>query len=153
MIKNWCDHHRINYEDDQMCPECSKELTCLFLSAVHQMETKSISATSAMSPSQSTDSKTTMTTDPTADANKPQEAKKTNQDSVPTAEKSEHVTTAHHLIKRTLKNGVSWGILFRWKSLWVGGHYSYKEKRYCINLLPCVTIWFTKPGGAIPYIA
>lgn len=64
-----------------------------------------------------------------------------------------HITTAHHLIRKTFKNGWSWGLLFRWGSLWVGGHYSYKEKRYCLNLLPCLTIWFTKPGGAIPYIA
>lgn len=42
------------------------------------------------------------------------------------------------------------GILFRLTSLWIGVHYSHREKRYCVNLLPCVTIWIALPGGQRP---
>lgn len=43
-----------------------------------------------------------------------------------------------------------WGILFKLESLWVGIYYSAKNKRWCINPLPCVTLWVTKPGGYVP---
>ena len=43
-----------------------------------------------------------------------------------------------------------WGTLFRWESAWIGCHYSPYNKRYCINLIPFVTIWITKPGGKTP---
>ncbi len=39
------------------------------------------------------------------------------------------------------------GLLFRWGSFWMGVHYSKACKRYCINLIPCVTIWYTKNNG------
>lgn len=42
------------------------------------------------------------------------------------------------------------GILFRLASFWVGVHYSPHNKRWCINLVPCVTIWVTKSGGNTP---
>jgi len=43
-----------------------------------------------------------------------------------------------------------WGWLVRRESLWMGVHYSPHNKRWCINLLPCVTLWITKPGGNTP---
>lgn len=42
------------------------------------------------------------------------------------------------------------GLLFRLGSFWVGIHYSYKEKRICVNVLPCITFWFTLKGGVAP---
>lgn len=42
------------------------------------------------------------------------------------------------------------GVIFRKYSLWVGVHYSPVYKRWCINLLPCITIWVTMEGGVSP---
>lgn len=42
------------------------------------------------------------------------------------------------------------GVLFRWGSVWVGAHYSAANRRWCINLLPFVTIWVTLPNGTVP---
>jgi hypothetical protein len=42
------------------------------------------------------------------------------------------------------------GWLLRWGSLWVGAHWSKRNKRLCLNLLPCVTLWVTAPGGKTP---
>lgn len=42
------------------------------------------------------------------------------------------------------------GLLFRRASLWIGLHYSGEHKRFCINLLPCVTIWIVAPDGDAP---
>ena len=42
------------------------------------------------------------------------------------------------------------GVVFRWSSFWVGAHYSRFNRRLCINLLPFVTIWFTRRGGVVP---
>ncbi|WP_424682950.1 hypothetical protein [Frateuria sp. YIM B11624] len=42
------------------------------------------------------------------------------------------------------------GILFRWGSLWVGAHWSRANRRLCINLVPCVTLWICAPGGVTP---
>lgn len=36
-----------------------------------------------------------------------------------------------------------WGILFRPASLWVGAHWSSKNKRMCVNLIPTLTFWIT----------
>lgn len=44
----------------------------------------------------------------------------------------------------------TFGILFRWQSFWIGLHYSEYCKRYSLNLLPCVTIWWTVRGGQPP---
>lgn len=46
----------------------------------------------------------------------------------------------------------SWryGWLVRPGSLWVGAHWSPENKRLCINLLPCVTVWVVLPGGTAP---
>ncbi|WAR43626.1 hypothetical protein [Methylomonas rapida] len=35
-------------------------------------------------------------------------------------------------------------------SLWIGAHWSAANKRLCINLLPCVTVWVVMPGGFAP---
>lgn len=45
---------------------------------------------------------------------------------------------------------MSAGILFRWGSIWLGAHYSGYNRRWCINLVPCVTIWVTLKGGNKP---
>lgn len=42
------------------------------------------------------------------------------------------------------------GLLLRLGSFWVGAHWSQANKRLCVNLLPCVTVWFTLPGGKTP---
>lgn len=42
------------------------------------------------------------------------------------------------------------GVLFNKHALWVGLHYSPYNKRWCLNLLPCLTVWFTKAGGTVP---
>lgn len=42
------------------------------------------------------------------------------------------------------------GLLVRKGSFWVGVHYSPYNRRYCINLIPCVTIWITLNGGKTP---
>ena len=42
------------------------------------------------------------------------------------------------------------GCLFQRGGLWIGIHYSPFNKRYCVNLIPCFTIWFTMEGGKTP---
>lgn len=42
------------------------------------------------------------------------------------------------------------GLLFRWGSLWIGAHWSPAHRRWCINLVPCVTLWITLAGGHVP---
>jgi hypothetical protein len=42
------------------------------------------------------------------------------------------------------------GIVFQPLGLWVGAHYSAANRRWCINLLPCVTVWITLKGGREP---
>lgn len=42
------------------------------------------------------------------------------------------------------------GLLVNWRAMWVGAHYSAAHKRLCVNLLPGVTLWWTKPGGQLP---
>lgn len=44
----------------------------------------------------------------------------------------------------------SFGLLFNWRACWMGWHYSKRDKRLCINLVPCLTIWWTQPGGNTP---
>lgn len=46
--------------------------------------------------------------------------------------------------------GWSLGLLVRLSSLWVGAHWSSYNRRLCVNLLPCVTVWGTLPGGNTP---
>ena len=42
------------------------------------------------------------------------------------------------------------GIITRRGSAWVGVHYSSYNKRFCINVIPCVTFWFILRGGKAP---
>lgn len=42
------------------------------------------------------------------------------------------------------------GILFQPGALWLGAHYSRYDRRWCINLLPCVTVWIVLKGGRPP---
>lgn len=42
------------------------------------------------------------------------------------------------------------GVLFRLGSLWVGAHWSRANRRLCINLVPCVTLWIVARGGVTP---
>lgn len=42
------------------------------------------------------------------------------------------------------------GLLFNLPSLWVGVHYSQYNQRYCINIVPTLTVWVALPGGNVP---
>ena len=42
------------------------------------------------------------------------------------------------------------GVLWRAGSCWIGVHWSPYNRRLCINLLPCVTIWIVLAGGKAP---
>lgn len=42
------------------------------------------------------------------------------------------------------------GVLLNPNGLWIGAHYSPYNKRWCINLIPCVTIWVAFKGGNTP---
>lgn len=57
---------------------------------------------------------------------------------------------SYHGEPKKCPNGWRWGWLVRKESLWVGVHYSEYNKRFCINLIPCVTLWITQPGGKAP---
>jgi len=43
-----------------------------------------------------------------------------------------------------------WGVILRLGSFWVGVHYSKKNRRWCVNPVPCLTLWFSAPGGEVP---
>lgn len=42
------------------------------------------------------------------------------------------------------------GILFNKGAVWVGVHYSSACHRWCINILPCLTLWVRGFGGHEP---
>lgn len=42
------------------------------------------------------------------------------------------------------------GLLWNWRACWVGVHHSKEAKRTCVNLVPFLTIWYTRPGGMLP---
>lgn len=42
------------------------------------------------------------------------------------------------------------GFLFQPTALWIGVHYSPHNRRFCINVLPCVTLWIIRKGGTAP---
>lgn len=54
-------------------------------------------------------------------------------------------------LDNTAGNRWRWGILLKLESVWIGLYYSKKNRRLCVNLVPCVTLWITKPGGEIPH--
>ena len=35
-------------------------------------------------------------------------------------------------------------------AVWIGAHWSPHNRRWCINLLPCITLWIALPGGQVP---
>ncbi len=43
-----------------------------------------------------------------------------------------------------------YGVILRLNSFWIGLHYSQFNKRYCLNILPCIIIWWIKKDGKIP---
>jgi len=45
---------------------------------------------------------------------------------------------------------LTFGTLVQKGGWWIGVHYSPNEKRYCLNLLPCLTIYWVMPGGYLP---
>lgn len=53
-------------------------------------------------------------------------------------------------VRRVAKSEPTFGILFNKGAIWIGGHYSPFNRRWCINLVPCITIWFTLRGGKAP---
>lgn len=50
----------------------------------------------------------------------------------------------------TTRAGLQTGMIVRLGSFWVGAHYSEYNRRWCINYLPCVTVWVVLPGGTVP---
>lgn len=42
------------------------------------------------------------------------------------------------------------GVLFGPGSWWIGVHWSKYNRRFCINLLPCLTVWVVLKGGNTP---
>lgn len=42
------------------------------------------------------------------------------------------------------------GVIINLGALWIGAHWSALNRRWCINLLPCLTVWLTLPGGKQP---
>jgi hypothetical protein len=42
------------------------------------------------------------------------------------------------------------GTLFQAGGIWIGAHYSKDERRWCINFLPCLTIYVVLKGGNLP---
>lgn len=42
------------------------------------------------------------------------------------------------------------GLLINRHAWWIGAHYSTGNARLCVNLVPCVTVWWTRPGGITP---
>jgi len=42
------------------------------------------------------------------------------------------------------------GMIIRKESAWIGAHYSPRNKRLCLNIVPFITFWFIKKGGNPP---
>lgn len=42
------------------------------------------------------------------------------------------------------------GLRISLSAWWIGMHWSSYNRRLCVNLLPCVTVWITMPGGKQP---
>lgn len=51
---------------------------------------------------------------------------------------------------RRIYNQPKSGWLFNKSAWWIGVHYSPYNRRFCINLVPCVTFWFTLRCGKAP---
>lgn len=58
---------------------------------------------------------------------------------------------AHYLLHaRPQAQRVRVGVLFKPGSFWVGVHWSKRNRRICLNLVPMVTIWIALRGGYTP---
>lgn len=45
---------------------------------------------------------------------------------------------------------ITWGFILRWKSFWLGLHYSDYNDKYCLNIIPGFTIWWIGEEGKAP---
>ena len=43
------------------------------------------------------------------------------------------------------------GLKIQRGALWLGAHYSPYNRRWCINIVPCVTLWVALKGGKVPH--
>lgn len=43
-----------------------------------------------------------------------------------------------------------WGLIFRLGSFWIGCHYSPYNKRFCLNIIPGITLWWILNDGNKP---
>jgi len=46
--------------------------------------------------------------------------------------------------------GIRAGFKFQLGGCWLGVHYSHFNRRACINLVPCFTVWIAFQGGKTP---
>ena len=46
---------------------------------------------------------------------------------------------------------MKYGLIFQSGAWWLGAHYSEANKRLCINIIPCLTIWIAANDGVIPH--
>lgn len=53
-------------------------------------------------------------------------------------------------LPRPTTKALTTGFMPRWGSLWVGAHWSPYNRRLCVNILPCLTVWFVFRGGITP---
>ena len=74
-----------------------------------------------------------------------------------TADDAKGLSNVHYLINESQAKlvegraqGVKFGAMFRLKSFWIGIHYSDYCKRFCINFVPCFTVWIVLKDGQIP---
>jgi len=42
------------------------------------------------------------------------------------------------------------GVLFNPSAVWFGAHWSGFNRRLCVNVVPCLTLWVVLPGGTEP---
>lgn len=63
-----------------------------------------------------------------------------------------HVANVYYCILTTCgwDANMKAGIIFQRGALWIGVHYSDCEHRYCINLIPFLTLWIAAPCGRGP---
>ena len=46
---------------------------------------------------------------------------------------------------------MKYGLIFQVGAWWLGAHYSTDNKRLCINIIPCFTIWIAAKDGITPH--
>jgi hypothetical protein len=49
-----------------------------------------------------------------------------------------------------MKSKIRYGVIFRLESWWIGVHWSPKNRRLCINLIPMLTFWISLRDGITP---